>query len=84
MKFQISRDLALPREAVTWVFSFLAKRGAGKTYCSAVLAEEMLKANLPIVVVDGMRIWWGSESAKPVRNLDYPSWFSAESMRIFR
>ena len=59
MKFQISRDLALPREAVTWVFAFLAKRGAGKTYCSAVLAEEMLKANIPIVVVDGMGIWWG-------------------------
>jgi len=59
MKFQISKDLALLREAVTWVFAFLAKRGAGKTYCSAVLAEEMLKANIPIVVVDGMGIWWG-------------------------
>jgi len=59
MKFQISKDLALPREAVTWVFAFLAKRGAGKTYCSAVLAEEMLKANIPVVVIDGIGCWWG-------------------------
>jgi len=59
MKFQISKDLALPREAVTWVFAFLAKRGAGKTYCAADLAEEMLKAKIPIVVVDGIGCWWG-------------------------
>jgi len=59
MRFRISKDLALPREAVTWVFAFLAKRGAGKTYCSAVLAEEMLKANIPVVVIDGIGCWWG-------------------------
>jgi len=64
MKFQISKDLALPREAVTWVFAFLAKRGAGKTYCAADLAEEMLKAKIPIVVVDGMGIWWGLRVGK--------------------
>ena len=57
--FHIGDDLKLPRESVTWVFSFMAKRGAGKTFCSAVLAEEMLKANVPVVVIDGMGIWWG-------------------------
>jgi hypothetical protein len=49
----------LPRESVTWVISYLAKRGAGKTYCSSVQAEEMLKVQVPIVVIDGMGIWWG-------------------------
>jgi len=58
-EFKISENLNLPREAVTWVISYLAKRGAGKTYCSSVQAEEMLKQNIPIVVVDGMGIWWG-------------------------
>ena len=57
--FQISTDLTLPKESVTWVISYLAKRGAGKTYCSSVQAEEMLKAKVPIVVIDGMGIWWG-------------------------
>jgi len=64
MKFKISKDLALPREAVTWVFAFLAKRGAGKTYCAADLAEEMLKAKIPIVVVDGIGCWWGLRVGK--------------------
>ncbi|MCJ7506111.1 hypothetical protein MUP05_06545 [Candidatus Bathyarchaeota archaeon] len=64
MSFQISKDLKLPRDAATWVLAFLAKRGAGKTYCSSVLAEEMLKAKIPIVVVDGMGIWWGLRVGK--------------------
>jgi hypothetical protein len=56
---KISNELILPREAVTWVFSYLAKRGAGKTYNASVQAEEMLKAGMPIVVIDGMGTWWG-------------------------
>ena len=59
MSLRISDELSLPREAATWVISYLAKRGAGKTYCSSDQAEEMLKAGTPIVVVDGMGIWWG-------------------------
>jgi hypothetical protein len=56
---RIAQNLCLPLEAVTWVISYLAKRGAGKTYNAAVQAEEMLKAHIPIVVIDGMGIWWG-------------------------
>lgn len=57
--FKVSADLDLPDESVTWVLSYLAKRGAGKTYNASVQAEEMLKSGVPIVVVDGMGIWWG-------------------------
>jgi hypothetical protein len=63
-KFNVSDNLNLPHECITWVNSFLAKRGAGKTYNAAVLAEEMLKANVPIVVIDGMGIWWGLRVGK--------------------
>lgn len=59
MTLNISEKLSLPREAATWVISYLAKRGAGKTYCSADQAEEMVKDGIPIVVIDGMGIWWG-------------------------
>ncbi len=55
----VSKDLSLPKESATWVLAYLAKRGAGKTYNAAVQAEEMLKANIPIGVIDGMGIWWG-------------------------
>ena len=64
VKFNVSERLELPRQCITWVNSFLAKRGAGKTYNAAVLAEEMLKANIPIVVIDGMGIWWGLRVGK--------------------
>ena len=57
--FRVSKKLTLPRDSVAWVISFLAKRGAGKTYNAAVLAEEMLKALIPVIVIDGMGIWWG-------------------------
>jgi DNA helicase HerA-like ATPase len=57
--FRLAKDLALPPEAATWVNAFLAKRNAGKTYDAAVLAEELIKAGIPIVVIDGMGVWWG-------------------------
>jgi hypothetical protein len=63
-EFEISNTLKLPRESITWVISFLAKRGAGKTYCASVFAEEMLKNNVPIVVIDGIGSWWGLRVGK--------------------
>lgn len=64
VKFNISDKLSLPRKSITWVNSILAKRGAGKTYSGAVLAEEMLKNKVPIIVIDGMGIWWGLRVGK--------------------
>ena len=58
-ELKISEHLSLPKEASTWVIAYLAKRGAGKTYNAAVQAEEMIKAGIPIGVIDGMSIWWG-------------------------
>lgn len=56
---QISRDLTLPAEAATWTFADLAIKGAGKTYGACVLAEEMVKNDIPILAIDGLGIWWG-------------------------
>jgi hypothetical protein len=62
--FKISHELSLPVESVTWVIALLAKRGAGKTYDAGDLAEEMLKHQVPIVVLDGMGTWWGLRVGK--------------------
>lgn len=59
MPLQIASNLTLPNEAVTQTFAILAKRGAGKTYTAAVMAEEMLAANLPAVICDPIGVWWG-------------------------
>jgi hypothetical protein len=62
--FKVSKHLKLPPEAVAWVIGFLAKRNAGKTYNAADLCEEMLKANIPVIVIDGMSVWWGLRVGK--------------------
>lgn len=56
---KLSPTLSLPTEAVTQTFAILAKRGSGKTYTAAVFAEELLKASLPVVIIDPIGVWWG-------------------------
>ncbi len=60
---RISRNLALPLEAVTQTFAILAKRGVGKTYLALVMTEELLKAGLQVVVVDPVGVCWGLRSS---------------------
>ncbi len=55
----IADGLALPLDAVTQTFAILATRGSGKTYTAMVLAEEMLRAHVPVVVLDPVGVWWG-------------------------
>jgi hypothetical protein len=56
---RLAKDFALPQEAVTETFAIIAKRGVGKTYTAAVMTEELLKAGLPVVVIDPIGVWWG-------------------------
>lgn len=60
---KIAKNLELPDEAVTQTFAILAKRGVGKTYTASVMVEEMLKNNLPVVVLDPIGVWWGLRSS---------------------
>lgn len=60
---RISKGLTLPDEAVTQTFAILAKRGMGKTYTGAVMAEEMLKQQLQVIVVDPVGVWYGLRSS---------------------
>lgn len=51
--------IKMPLNAATKTFAILAKRGAGKSYTAAVLAEEFFKVGVPFVVFDPIDIWWG-------------------------
>ena len=62
MQLQIAPNFGFPLEAVTETIAILAKRGAGKTFTASVLVEEMVKAGLPVVVVDPIGVWWGLRS----------------------
>lgn len=55
----ISPDLVLPLDFVTQTAAILARKRVGKTYTASVIAEEMVKVELPFVVLDPTGAWWG-------------------------
>lgn len=61
---KLAPDLSLPLTAATQTFAFLAKRGAGKTYAAGVLVEELLRAGVQVVVLDGVGVWYGLRLAR--------------------
>lgn len=70
-KIQIAKSLALPIDAVTETFAFLAKRGAGKSYAASVMVEGMLDLMLQVVVLDPMGIWYGLRTKKDGKSAGY-------------
>lgn len=59
IKLPISPDLVLPLDAATQTFSFIARKGAGKTYAAGKLAELLLDAGVQVVVLDSVGNWYG-------------------------
>lgn len=53
----------MPVEAVTQTFAILGKRGSGKTVTGTVMAEQMIRAKMPVVVADPIGVWWGLRHA---------------------
>lgn len=62
----------LPINAATKTFAILAKRGAGKSYTAAVLAEEFHTNNIPFVVFDPIDVWWGLRFHKDGKSKGLP------------
>ena len=60
---RLSEGIALPIEAVTETFAILGKRGSGKTQTGRRMAEQMLAAGSPVVVLDPVDVWWGLRSS---------------------
>lgn len=72
MRLHISKDIALPTDAITQTFGILGKRGSGKTTTASVFAEELLRKGLPLVVVDPTGAWWGLRSGKDGKKGGFP------------
>ncbi|MCC7419825.1 MAG: DUF87 domain-containing protein [Planctomycetaceae bacterium] len=72
MKLSLSKDLSLPADAVTQTFAILAKRGAGKSYTAAVIAEEMLQTGQPVVIIDPTGAHWGLRSSADGKKAGFP------------
>lgn len=65
-------SLKMPISSATKTFAILAKRGAGKSYTGAVLAEEFYKNNIPFVVFDPIDVWWGLKLNKDGKSQGLP------------
>lgn len=65
-------EVKIPINAATKTFAVLAKRGAGKTWTAAVLAEEFFAANIPFVVFDPIDVWWGLRLQKNGKDKGLP------------
>ena len=65
-------SLKMPINSATKTFAILAKRGAGKSYTGAVLAEEFYKNNIPFVVFDPIDVWWGLKLNKNGKDKGLP------------
>jgi uncharacterized protein len=62
----------MPVNSATKTFAILAKRGAGKSYTGAVMAEEFYKNNIPFVVFDPIDVWWGLKLDKDGKSKGLP------------
>lgn len=69
---RISKHLSLPTSVVTQTNAFLGVRGSGKSYLAMVLAEEMVKAGLPMVALDPLGGWFGLRSSADGKKAGLP------------
>lgn len=56
---KIAETLALPIDAATQTFAFIARKGAGKTYTAGKLAELLFEAGVQVIVLDTVGNWYG-------------------------
>lgn len=69
---KIASNMSLPLSFVTQTQAILAKRGVGKSYTASVQAEEMLKANQQIIVIDVTGAWHGLRSSADGKSKGFP------------
>ena len=69
---RIGKNFVLPPEAVTETFAIIAKRGMGKTYLSADIAEEMIENGHQVCIVDPIGVWWGLRSSADGKSAGLP------------
>lgn len=70
--FHIARGLELPLDFVTSTQAILAIKGAGKSYCASVQAEQLLKHNQQVIVIDPTGAWWGLRSSASGKGSGFP------------
>lgn len=71
-RLHLSPDLSLPSDVAGEAIGVLATRGAGKSYTSADLVEELWKAKVQFAVLDPTGVYWGLRAAANGRDEGLP------------
>ena len=58
-QIQLASDLGLPLDVATDTLGVLAIKDGGKSYTAMLLVEQLVKARLPVVVIDPVGVFWG-------------------------
>jgi DNA polymerase III delta prime subunit len=61
---KISQRIKLPLDFVTQTVAIFGRRGSGKTTTAIVLAEEMLRENQQVIIVDPLDVAWGLRGSR--------------------
>lgn len=72
MSIRISDKFTLPLDIASQAIVEVGIRGSGKTNSARALAEELLKAGVPICVIDPTDAWWGLRSSRDGKGDGYP------------
>lgn len=71
-KLDITDDIKLPLDLAAQAIVEVGIRGSGKTNTGRRLAEQLVKAGVPICVVDPTDAWWGMRASRDGRGDGYP------------
>lgn len=72
LKLNISPDIKIPLDIATQAVCIFGIRGAGKTNTASVMAEELLRAHVPIAIIDPTDAWWGLRSSRDGKGEGFP------------
>ena len=72
MNIKLSKNLSLPIDVVGEAIGILATRGAGKSYASAALVEELFSAGIQFAVLDPTGVYHGLRSSANGKNEGLP------------
>ena len=71
-RLRFARNMSLPPEAITQTFAVVGGRTTGKTHAAVVLAEEMVRQSVPVVVIDPAGEWWALRRSANGEGLGLP------------
>lgn len=69
---QKGHNFYLPADLATGSMAMLATKGAGKSYTSAVVTEELIGLGVPVVILDPVGAHWGLKSSADGKSAGFP------------